>query len=81
MAVLGSWALVARAYAVDGGGGYGGPAGEILFFAVALTIGSAVAIGFAWRDQRAWETFLAFVISGAAALSTLVIIAVIEGRG
>lgn len=78
--VLGSWAICAETYAVDGGGGYnGGLFALLILVAASFTLGSAVAVVGAWRT--AVRPVAAAFVSVLAAASILLLAVAINSRG
>ena len=78
--VLGSWAICARTYAVDGGGGYnGGLFALFIFVAASFTLGSAMSVMGAWRTDV--RPLAATLVSVLAAASILLLAVAINSRG
>jgi len=64
---LGAWGVVAREYAVNGGGGYSSVAGDFVLLAVLLTLGTLALVVQAWRGKLSslWPVLLAVLATPA----------------
>jgi hypothetical protein len=79
--VLAAWGFAARMYAVDGGGGYSGGFGLLVFAAGGLTIGAAMLIVRGWHRRERLAPLYAALVSVLASLSILFMGAAINWRG
>ena len=78
--VLGSWAICARTYAVEGGGAYNGALFVLLILvAASFTLGSAITVVGAWRTEV--KPLAATLVSVLAAASILLLAVAINSRG
>jgi hypothetical protein len=78
--VLGSWAICARTYVIDGGGGYnGGLFALLIFVAASFTLGSTMTVVGAWRTEV--RPLAATLVSVLAVVSILLLAVAINSRG
>jgi hypothetical protein len=78
--VLGSWAICARTFAVDGSGAYNGVLFALLIFvAASFTLGSAITVVGAWRTEV--RLVAPTLVSVLAAASILLLAVAINSRG